>query len=118
MPITALWSLIVSLILLALGLSLKLANVSRLLKLADKELDGLIKQIAVLKEKHDETVSRTSQFQAAETKEVIQEYELQIDHLADKVVELKANLNPWAKVFQHLLITEQNKSKTLNDFAK
>jgi uncharacterized protein YoxC len=103
MPLTALWSLIVSLILLALGLSLKLAYVSHLLKLADKELDGFIKQIAVLKEKHEKTISRSSQFQLAEMPKIIEEYETQINILAKKADEVKKPIGIWAEIYrQHL----------------
>lgn len=103
MPITAMWSLIVSLILLALGLSLKLAHVSHLLKLADKELDSFIKQIAVLKEKHEKAVSRASQFQLAEVTKIIKEYEPQINLLTEKAAEVKKPTGIWAEIYrQHL----------------
>lgn len=103
MPITALWSLVVGLILLALGLSLKLAHATHLLKLADKELDSFIKQITVLKEKHEKTVSGASQFQMTGAPKIIKEYEAQISLLAQKANERKKPTGIWADIYQQHL---------------
>lgn len=119
MPLTALWSLIVALVMLAIGLSLKLANISHSLKLSDKELDSLIKQIALLKEKHEETVSRFSEFHEAETKKIIKEYTAQIDILIDKVVELKTpHQNTLSNLYLQQSFEASDKPMSLADLGR
>jgi len=91
MPLSALWSLIISLILLALGLSLKLANTSHLLKLADKEIDSFIKQVNMLKDKYEETISGMSQLHKAEIAKVMITYEKSMDILIEQMNHYKSS---------------------------
>lgn len=51
MPLAAIWSLITALIVLALGLTLKLAGTSFALQLRDKQLDNIISKLKELERK-------------------------------------------------------------------
>jgi hypothetical protein len=93
MPIYAMWSLIVSLVLLALGLSLKIAHIKFFLKLTEKEIDSLVKQIALIKNRQEESVSGLTQFNNAEIEKILKEYRHQINILNEIILEMKTPTN-------------------------
>jgi len=64
------WGLIASLILLAIGASLKSAHDAFLLKQSDKEVTRLLSEIEALKKLHNETISGVLKSHAAETEKL------------------------------------------------
>lgn len=64
------WTLIASLILLAIGTSLKSAHDTFLFKKSDKEIARLLSEIEALNKSHDETISGILKSHAAEVKEL------------------------------------------------
>ena len=89
MPIESLWAFVIALIILALGLSLKLAGALHSNKLLNKELDSLIKQIAALQKEHENIVSSPSELGETSAQELVEKYEKQIDNLLQKVAKLE-----------------------------
>lgn len=75
MPEYAFLTLIISLSILGLGLSFKLAETSHLLKLANKEIDGFIEQITSLKKEHENIISSSSKLHNAEINRVSERYQ-------------------------------------------
>jgi len=94
MPEYAFWTLIISLAILSFGLSLKLAETSHLLKLANKEIDSFIEQITSLKKDHKEIISSSSEFHDAKIKKISNRYEKHLDRLYEKVDKLSEHRNP------------------------
>lgn len=57
MPLYALWSLVIGLVILSLGLSLQLADVKFSLKRTETDFDRVIKEIALIKNHQEESIS-------------------------------------------------------------
>ena len=93
MPTYAIWSLIVSLSLLALGLSLKFAQVRFSLKLAEEEINRLVEQVALIKNHQAESVSGLTQFNNTEIDKIFKEYRHQINILNKIILEMKTPTN-------------------------
>jgi hypothetical protein len=93
MPTYALWSLIVSIALLALGLSLKLADVKFTLKRTEKDFDRVVKEIALIKNHQEEPVPSLPQFDQTEFNKILDEYRSQINNLNQIVLEMKTPTN-------------------------
>lgn len=90
MPTPAIWSLVVSLLVLSLGLTYKIVELSRNLKLSDKDCDSLRSKLSAseerrdkesvsvrmeinsLKETHDKEISDINKFNETEVKKLIE----------------------------------------------
>ncbi len=89
MPTYALWTLIVSLILLALGLSFKLSQALFSFDLAKEEINRFVQELALIKNHQEETVSGLPKLNPAEFNKVFEEYRDQINHLSQIVLDMK-----------------------------
>lgn len=89
MPLYALWSLIISLVLLALGLSLQLADVKFSLKRTDKDFDRVVKEIALIKSHQEESVPGLSKLDYAVMDKLLQEHREHINILNKIILEMK-----------------------------
>ena len=89
MPEYALWTLIVSLITLSFVLSLKVASLSYSLKLMEKEINGFIEEIAMLKKKHDKETSTLSDLNDASMNKIIREHNKELEILFTKISEIQ-----------------------------
>lgn len=89
MPEYALWTLVVSLIILSLTLSFKVASISHSLKLMDKEIDSFIKEIATLKKKHNIEISSLSQLNDASMNKIIIKHNRELGILFNKISKLQ-----------------------------
>lgn len=89
MPPYAIWSLIVGLVLLALGLSLKLADVKFTLKRTEKDFDRVVKEIAFIKNHQDEAIPTLPQFNNTEVDKILNEYRNQINILNNIILDMK-----------------------------
>jgi hypothetical protein len=78
MPEYALWTLIISLAILSFGMSLKIAGLKHTVKLIGEENDRFIKEIAMIKNDKDKTISTLSKRHNAIMNELTQRYETQI----------------------------------------
>ena len=93
MPTEALWALVISLVIYSLGVTYKFAFVSHSLKLADKEIDSLVKQVAWIKAHQDESISSLPKLDHAELNKILDEYRDQINNLNQIVLEMKTPTN-------------------------
>ena len=89
MPLYALWSLIMSLVLLALGLSLQLADVKFSLKRTEKDFDLVVKEIALIKSHQEESVPGLSKLDYAVMDKLLQEHREHINILNKIILEMK-----------------------------
>ena len=89
MPTYALWSLVVALVILSLGLSFKLAQALFSFKLAKDEVNSLVEHVAWIKNHQAESVSSSSQLNHAEIDKIFQEYRNQINTLNEIILEMK-----------------------------
>ena len=88
MPEYALWTLIISLIILSLGLTYEPASLKHSLKLINKENNRFVEQINMVKQDKDKSVSALSELYKAETEKIIQEYETQIKQTNENMREI------------------------------
>jgi len=98
MPTEALWALVVSLVIYSLGVTYKFAFVSHSLKLADKEINGLVEQVARIKNHQDESVPSLVQFNNAELDKILNEYRNQINTLNNIILDMKTPTNYTAYI--------------------
>lgn len=73
MPEYAMWTLIVSLIILAFGLALTVAELRHRLKVSEDEPRRLRSEIEMLKEKHDKEISDIKELNKREMEKVVKE---------------------------------------------
>ena len=85
MPIEYLWVLVVSLIVLSIGVSLKLARALFSLKLMHKEFDRFIREIASINDKRQKTISSISKLRKTEIEKIINTYDNAIDKAINKI---------------------------------
>ncbi|MFZ3174542.1 MAG: hypothetical protein WA146_06560 [Thiobacillus sp.] len=88
------WGLIASLILLAIGTTLKSAHDAFLLKQSDKEVARLRSEIESLNKTHHETISGIQQSNSAENEKLVNrvtELERQLDHQRKKPIQYPNN---------------------------
>lgn len=81
------WSLIASLILLAIGASLKSAHDAFLLKQSDKEVARLLSEIESLNKTHNETISGVLKSHAAEKEKLS-------NHISDLEKQIESHKQP------------------------
>ena len=89
MPEYALWTLAVSLIVLSLGLSFKVAELSHLLKLTNKEINSSIKQARALNKRYNEEISNRSKFNDTAINKIISNHNKELEFLFAKIIELQ-----------------------------
>ena len=87
------WGLIASLILLAIGTSLKSAHDAFLLKQSDKEVTRLSSSIEALKKEHHETISGISESNSTEIKKLSQKIDKSPEkNLSQSLEKVKENI--------------------------
>jgi len=89
MPEYALWTLVVSLILLSIGLSCKIAELLRRSQLTDEEINGFVKQITSLNQKHNKEISNHSELNDAVMNKILEEHNKELQILFAKIIELQ-----------------------------
>jgi len=89
MPLYALWTLVVSLIVLSLGLSFKLSQSLFSFDLAKEEINRLVKELAFIKNHQDESIPALPQLDHAELNKILNEYRNHINNLDQIILEMK-----------------------------
>lgn len=93
MPPYALWSLVVALVILSLGLSFKLSQALFSFDLAKEEINRLVQELALIKNHQEETVSDLTKLDHTELNKVFEKYRDQINHLNQIVLNMKTPTN-------------------------
>jgi hypothetical protein len=70
MPESAMWTLIVSLVILSIGLALKIVQIEHRLNLSENEPSRLRSEIAMLKEEHNKEISNIKELNKREMEEL------------------------------------------------
>jgi hypothetical protein len=89
MPVESLWTLVISLVIYSLGITYKAAACSHRLKLADKEIDGLVMEVARIKSHQEESISRVPKLDYAVMDKLLQEHRDHINVLNKIILEMK-----------------------------
>lgn len=89
MPLYALWALVVGLVILSLGLSFKLSQSLFSFDLAKEEINRLVKELALIKNHQEESVSGLPKLDHTELNKILEEYRSQINNLNQIVLEMK-----------------------------
>ena len=89
MPTYAMWTLIVSLIILSLGLALQVAQLKLSLKQTNDDLDRVVKEIATIKNHQEESITGLSKLDYTVMDKLFQEHRNHIDLLNNIILEMK-----------------------------
>jgi DNA-binding ferritin-like protein (Dps family) len=116
MPESSLWAIVISSVFLALGLSLRNAFLTHRLKLADEEIDSLIKQIRILNDDHNKTIMGLSELHKSEKKKLTDAFGKAIEGLVDKMSHSEYSKKTPEK-YQNALAVGYKKLKKLNEYG-
>ena len=89
MPEYALWTLVISLIMLSLGLCFRIAELSHLLKLTNKEINSSIEQARALNKRYNEEISNRSELNDAVMNKILEKHNRELHILFAKIIELQ-----------------------------